>query len=153
MGCSSWDSGLLLFFSLPLSSLPFLLSLFLTVHLLFSLFLHLYLSFSYIELLFKHYQGNYFVPPSGCRSTLGLWALLSWEEEVGHPHPSMVGTEGEITGSLGGNGLEVCVSETTPSQAGLFPKLQVQGLGGCRDSVLGEQRGLWASRGDQPCIY
>lgn len=58
------------------------------------------------------------------------------EEEVGAPHSSMVGTEGEITGSLGGNGLEVCVSETTPARQALFPKLQVQGLGGCTDSVL-----------------
>lgn len=67
----------------------------------------------------------------------GALAPAQREEEVGAPHPSMMGTEGEITGSLGGNGLEVCVSETTPAQAGLVPQTPSPRLGWVHGLRLG----------------
>lgn len=57
-----------------------------------------------------------------------------------------------ITGSQGANRLEICVSKTIPSAPARLcspnykSEARLRGLGGCRASLLGEQREFWASR-------
>lgn len=147
---TSWDSGHLLFFSLPLSSLSFLHSLFfycpspllsVSLHLCTPI-LNFYSNINRAIILCHHLAAAVPWGSGPCSAGKKRWDTPTqpwWAQKV------------DITGSLGGNGLEVCVSENTPTQAGLIPQTispRLRGLGGCRDSVLGEQRGLWVSRGD-----